>query len=75
MKLLSQHLPGGTNENLSPDSNQAPTKYESTALPLCQMSLKPITVAAQSKAWTVFARWNAGIVGSNPTRGMDVCVR
>jgi hypothetical protein len=26
------------------------------------------------KALTVFARWNAGIVGSNPTRGMDVCV-
>jgi hypothetical protein len=34
----------------------------------------PITVAARSKAWTVFARSNAGIVGSNPTRGMDVCV-
>jgi hypothetical protein len=27
------------------------------------------------KAWTVFARSNSGIVGSNPTRGMDVCVR
>jgi hypothetical protein len=34
----------------------------------------PITVAAQSKVLTVFARWNAGIVGSNPTRGMDVGV-
>jgi hypothetical protein len=33
-----------------------------------------ITVAARSKAWTVFARSNTGIVGSNPTRGMDVCV-
>jgi hypothetical protein len=30
----------------------------------------PIAVAARSKAWTVFARSNAGIVG----RGMDVCV-
>jgi hypothetical protein len=30
----------------------------------------PITVAARSKA-----RSNTGIVGSNPTRGMDVCVR
>jgi hypothetical protein len=28
-----------------------------------------------SKAWTVFARWNTGIVGSNPTGGMDACVR
>jgi hypothetical protein len=35
----------------------------------------PVTVTARSKAWTVFARSNAGIVGSNPTQGMDVlCV-
>jgi hypothetical protein len=27
-----------------------------------------------SKAWIVFARSNARIVGSNPNRGMDVCV-
>jgi hypothetical protein len=26
------------------------------------------------RAWTVFARSNTGIVGSNPPRGMDVCV-
>jgi hypothetical protein len=31
-------------------------------------------VAARSKARTVFVRSNAGIVGSNPTQGMDVCV-
>jgi hypothetical protein len=35
---------------------------------------QPITVIALSKAWTVFARLKAGIVGSNPTRGIDVCV-
>jgi hypothetical protein len=35
----------------------------------------PISVAAQSKARTVFARLNAGIVGSNSTQGMEVCVR
>jgi hypothetical protein len=35
----------------------------------------PITVAARSKAWTVFARLGARLVGSNPTQGMDVCVR
>jgi hypothetical protein len=35
----------------------------------------PITVAARCKAWTILARSNAGIVGSNPTQGMDVCVR
>jgi hypothetical protein len=34
-----------------------------------------ITVAARSKAWTVFARSNTGVVGSNDTRDMDVCVR
>jgi hypothetical protein len=36
--------------------------------------LEPITVAARSKVWTAFARWNAGIVGSNPTQSMDVCM-
>jgi hypothetical protein len=35
----------------------------------------PVTVAAWSKAWTVFARSDAGIVDLNPTQGMDVCVR
>jgi hypothetical protein len=35
----------------------------------------PITVITRSKAWTDFARSNAEIVGSNPTQGMDVCVR
>jgi hypothetical protein len=34
----------------------------------------PITVVMWSKATTVFTRLNAGIVGSNPTQGMDVCV-
>jgi hypothetical protein len=34
----------------------------------------PITVAARSEAWTVFAPSNAATVGSNPTRGIDVCV-
>jgi hypothetical protein len=33
-----------------------------------------ITVAARSEAWTVFARSNTGIMGSNPTWGTDVCV-
>jgi hypothetical protein len=34
----------------------------------------PTTVGARSKAWTVFACSNAGIVSSNPTPGMDVCI-
>jgi hypothetical protein len=36
---------------------------------------QPITVAARSKTWNVFARSNAGILGSNPIQGMDVCMR
>jgi hypothetical protein len=32
-----------------------------------------ITVTARSKAWTVFARSKAGIVGLNPTQVMEVC--
>jgi hypothetical protein len=35
----------------------------------------PVTVAERSKACTVFARSEVGIVGSNPTQDMDVlCV-
>jgi hypothetical protein len=34
----------------------------------------PITAASRFKAWTVFARSNTAVVGSNPTRGMDICV-
>jgi hypothetical protein len=38
------------------------------------MSIKyqPVTVAERSNTCTVFARSEAGIVGSNPTQGMDV---
>jgi hypothetical protein len=34
----------------------------------------PVMVAEWSKAWTVLARLDAGIIGSNPARGMDVYV-
>jgi hypothetical protein len=34
-----------------------------------------ITVAARSETCTVFARSNSGIMGSNPTQGVDVYVR
>jgi hypothetical protein len=32
----------------------------------------PVTVAERSKACTVFARSEPGILGSNSTQGMDV---
>jgi hypothetical protein len=35
----------------------------------------PITVAAPSKARNAFSSSNIGIMGSNPTQGMDVCFR
>ena len=37
------------------------------------MYISPIEVAARSKAW-VCERSLAGIVGSNPSRGIDVCL-
>jgi hypothetical protein len=39
------------------------------------LDISPITVAVLTTAWTVFASSNTGIVGSNPTRGVDVCLR
>jgi hypothetical protein len=40
------------------------------------IEIQPITVAARSKAWIVFARLNAEIVGSNPSkRYRCLCVR
>jgi hypothetical protein len=40
--------------------------------------IMPVTAAERFKACTVFARSETGIVGSNPTHGMDVwyvCMR
>jgi hypothetical protein len=39
-----------------------------------QLNLEPVSMAGRSKASTVFGRSNIGIAGSNPARGMDVCV-
>jgi hypothetical protein len=33
-----------------------------------------MTAAARSEAWIGFARSSTGIVGSNPTQVMDVCL-
>jgi hypothetical protein len=34
----------------------------------------PSTVAYRARACTIFTGSDTGIMGSNPTRGMDVCV-
>jgi hypothetical protein len=50
------------------------TKYKQT-LETYMRKLKrrePVTEAERSKAWTVFALSEAGIMGSNPTQGMYV---
>jgi hypothetical protein len=54
------------------DSSRHCTGWSSSKQVLC--SSLPIAVATPSAAWNVFARSNTGIVGSNPTRGMDVRV-
>jgi hypothetical protein len=36
---------------------------------------EPVSVAEGSEASTVFGRSNVEIPGSNPSRGMDVCLR
>jgi hypothetical protein len=35
---------------------------------------EPTTVAVLSKAWIIFASSDAGVMSSNPTEDMDVCV-
>jgi hypothetical protein len=42
---------------------------------MLDMEMLLIPVAARCKAWTVFARSNAGTVGSNSTWSMNGCVR
>jgi hypothetical protein len=37
--------------------------------------IPPISIAERSETSTVFGRSNVEIAGSNPARGMDVCLR
>jgi hypothetical protein len=65
-----------------PDLNRVPPEYKYRALLIRQCShiirqqkkKWPITVAAWSKAWNVFAHSSAAIMRSNPTQDVDVCV-
>jgi hypothetical protein len=60
-RLMAQNLKSSNNRNWIYKRNRR---------------LLPVTVASWFKAWTVFARLDAGIVGSNPTHSMDVwCMR
>jgi hypothetical protein len=42
---------------------------------LCIFIFKPISMAERSEASIVFGRSDVEIAGSNPARGMDVCLR
>jgi hypothetical protein len=44
--------------------------YDEAATLICRSQLP-----RNLRLWTVFARQNTRIVGSNPTRVMDICVR
>jgi hypothetical protein len=39
------------------------------------ITTRPISIAERSEASTVFGLSNVEIAGSNPARGMDVCLR
>jgi hypothetical protein len=54
-----------------PEMNGAVTQLFSNCL-LYVGNIRPIRIAARSKARILFARSNAGIVGSNPTQGMEI---
>jgi hypothetical protein len=41
----------------------------------CILCYKPVSMAEQSKACTVYNRSNIGITGSNPAQGIDMCWR
>jgi hypothetical protein len=73
VKFRSSTLTGSWLLPSKPFINHLP--YHLTLYSLEPTALWPITVAAPSRAWNVFARSNTGMVGSNPIQGMDVvCV-
>jgi hypothetical protein len=38
-------------------------------------TVEPVSIAERSESSTVFGHLNVEITGSNPARGMDVCLR
>jgi hypothetical protein len=59
----------------SAPGSHTPTVYTSDFFFWTLSITLPVTVAARPKTWNVSAPSNTGIVGSNPTQGLDVCVR
>jgi hypothetical protein len=76
-EILSQNFPGAT-EQILRRSVYRDFRCSYSGVPLNTRPYRlemPVKVTAPSKAWTVFARSKAGIVGWNPIQDMDVCVR
>jgi hypothetical protein len=70
VSIITKYLPHHVSKHQASDAHENR---------VCISSLTPDTVAERSKACTVFARSEAGIVDSNPNQGMDawsvfVCV-
>jgi hypothetical protein len=63
---VHNHCCGSPKSNTKNIISNTEVKVKGKAVPM------PVTVAERSRACTVFARSEAGIVGSNPTQGMDV---
>jgi hypothetical protein len=60
--------------HLESDSNSAPFFVEVVNILHNYLPRWLMIVAALPKAWTVFSRLDAGIISSNSTQGMDICV-
>jgi hypothetical protein len=71
LKILVIDFPCGMPMKLTPSFKDLHIEL----ITLSHVVTVPFMLAAQSEAWTVFAHLNSGIVGSNPTWGMDVRVR
>jgi hypothetical protein len=73
--IINEYIMKRFNWNLIQETKYIRAKCDRTLKIVFRTGRVPITEAARYNAWTVFAGSNAGIVGSDPTQGMDVCVR
>jgi hypothetical protein len=75
-RLWCKEFAGSTSKcNNQPRAGTAVRPFTTnTARNLAQLVVNFVAGHNGRAAWNVFARLNTGIVGSNPARGMDVCV-
>jgi hypothetical protein len=87
VEVVSRHLPAGTDEDhkntVRIADDETVSQKSIYGIPLYHVfrgkklencyTMKPIPVAARNKVW-VYGHSLSGIVGSNPTAGMAVCL-